>query len=163
MTTDGEPHRPDPGSAVPGEISSLDRFVEQCLAKLAETRYLPENKARAFLEEVAHHHRHASFRGAVEAAAASLRLDWPPDLDQAERQAAISQLLGDSGIAVVEDGDFRFTSQAVEDYLAAWHIVRRHPRGPRRWRPASHGEGQGTRATGTGRTRQRPRDISAYT
>lgn len=137
MTTDGEPLRPDPGSAVPGEVDSLERFVEQCLAKLADTRYLPENKARAFLEEVAHHHRSSSFRDAVEAAAASLRLDRPPDLDQAERNAAVGQLLADSGIAVVEDGDFRFASQAVADYLAACHIVRRHPQGPRWWRPTS--------------------------
>lgn len=131
MTTDGgQPARP-------GGLESLERIVQSCLENLRGSPHLAdEDDARAFLTEVADHCRDAAPQGAsVERVASSRHLTWPPDLAEADRQAIAVRLVVDTGIAGVDDGEIRFTDPTAQDYLAAHHLFRRYPRGPRWWSP----------------------------
>jgi len=125
VTADGE---------LPDQVTleALEEFVGQCLEKLLRTPYLLRDDARELLEEIAYRRVRSTAATMVELA--SRRFTWTPELGEAERREIVADLIGGSGIAVAVDGDFRFTSPAVQDYLAACHIVRRR----RWWRPWNH-------------------------
>lgn len=124
MSADGE---------LPGKVTleALEQFVGQCLEKLLRTPYLPRDDARGLLEEIAYRRLRSTPATMVDLA--SRRFTWPPDLGEAERREIVTDLIDGSGIAVADDGDFRFASPAVQDYLAACHIAQRR----RWWRPAT--------------------------
>lgn len=85
---------------------------------------LVNGKARHFLEEVAFRCLDRPFPAALARAAAAHRLD-----DTAEGDS-LHRLLTDVGVVARQDGRIRFVPDGVGDYLAASHVVRRHPRGP---------------------------------
>ncbi|MEO7195868.1 MAG: hypothetical protein ABIZ05_13815 [Pseudonocardiaceae bacterium] len=133
LVTGGAPARP-------GEIESLERFIQLCLDKLDRKPYLHPGNARELLEEIADRWRDVTpgTGTMVEFVAVSGRLDWPPELSDARRREIITQLLDNSGIIVAANGDCRFacqTAQEYQEYLAAYRIFRHHPRGPRWWQP----------------------------
>ncbi|MCR6487455.1 hypothetical protein M8542_31975 [Amycolatopsis sp. OK19-0408] len=101
-----------------GEIEELEAIVRAAERSLAE---LQPNDARVFMEELAHR----SGQGVLDVASA------PP------RLRALSGHLTDNGVFVVENGQVRFARPEVRDYLAACHVVRRHPRGPRGLTPTA--------------------------
>lgn len=125
MTADGE---------LPDQVTleALEQFVGQCLEKVLRTPYLQRDDARGLLEEIAYRRVRSTAATMVELA--SRRFTWPPELGEAERREIVTDLIGGSGIAVAVDGDLRFASPAVQDYLAACHIVGRR----RWWRPWNH-------------------------
>ena len=125
MTADGE---------LPGKVTleALEQFVGQCLEKLLRTPYLLRDDARELLEEIAYRRLRSTPATMVELA--SRRFTWPPELGEAERREIVTDLIGGSGIAVADNGDFRFASPAVQDYLAACHIAGSRS-GPRWWLP----------------------------
>jgi hypothetical protein len=97
--------------------------------KVVEASPLVNGKARPFLEEVAFHGLKLDLTDAVaKAAAAHL-------LDEAEQGASLHQLLLEHGVVAKRGGVTRFVPDGVADYLAACHVVRKDPRGPRLWRP----------------------------
>lgn len=88
------------------------------------------------MEEIAHRRVQVSPSESMTGLAVkSARFAWPRGWSEAERRETVVELFGDSGILVPDGGDFRFSRPGVQEYLAAWHIVRRHPRGPSRWDP----------------------------
>jgi hypothetical protein len=121
-------------TGVPGEIDTLERYVQQRLHNLEISPHLPENKARPFLEEIAFRRlSNTTFPDAVKAAAANLRLDWPPASDGVEPDTAVAHVF--DGIVVIDNETAGFVTEAIEDYLAACHIVHRQPGRPRWWQP----------------------------
>lgn len=113
-------------------LEALEEFVGQCLEKLARPPYLHRDGARELLEEIAHHRTRAT--GVTMVELATRRFTWPSEPGEAERREIVMDLIGGCGIAVVDGGDFRFAFPAVQDYLAASHLVRRR----RWWRPGNH-------------------------
>lgn len=83
---------------------------------------LVNGKARAFLEEVAFRCLERPFPAALARAAAAHRLDDSAD--------SLHGLLADGGVVAEQEGTIRFVPHDVGNYLAASHVVRRHPRGP---------------------------------
>lgn len=84
---------------------------------------LLNGKARPFLEEVAFRCLERPFPAALARTAAAHRLDDPEG-------TSLHDLLSDGGVVAEHDGGIRFVPDGVGDYLAACHVVRRHPRGP---------------------------------
>ncbi|GAB2982419.1 hypothetical protein LWP59_16770 [Amycolatopsis acidiphila] len=120
----------------PREIEELERFVQAGVEKLSGTHYLDEAGARELVEEIASRRAFVSRSlSMVELAAAYPRFAWPAELSEADRRQAVVQMIDSSGIAIADHNDFTFARPDVEAYLAAGHIVRSHPRGPRRWDP----------------------------
>lgn len=94
-----------------------------------EASPLVNGKARPLLEEIAFRGLELDFTDALtRAAAANL-------LDEAEQGAALHRLLLERGVVTERGGVTRFVPDGVADYLAAWYVVRKHPRGPSLWRP----------------------------
>jgi hypothetical protein len=120
------------------EIGKLELFVQTGAEKMGGTPYLSPPDARKLLEKIAHR-RVVTGRPVemVDLALKSSQFVWPPELSEVDRRRVVGQLIGDSGIVITDDDGFRFTRREAETYLAAWHIVRRHPRGPRRWPPGA--------------------------
>ena len=136
MTAESEPpaeHQDDPD--VPAEIAALKQLVREPLEKLSQTPCLGEDTALKLLEEIAFASRNADgqARGLAELVAKSSVPEWPPELGEAEKHKIITGLLGDCGLLIADKDDFRFADQTVHEYLAAGHIVRCQPGGPRIW------------------------------
>ncbi|KOV78055.1 hypothetical protein ADL03_41285 [Nocardia sp. NRRL S-836] len=85
---------------------------------------LVNGKARPFLEEVAFRCLDRPFTAALARAAGAHRLDAPGQSDD------LLRLLADSGVIAEHGGELGFVPGGLTDYLAACHVVRRHPRGP---------------------------------
>ncbi|GHF50273.1 hypothetical protein FHX82_003871 [Amycolatopsis bartoniae] len=120
----------------PAEIVELERVVQAAVEEMSKSDYLDPSGARELLAETAHHRAFvSSSTSMVDIAAGAKRFTWPPELNEAQRRETVGRLLGGCGIIVEYAGDFRFARPEVEAYLAAWQVVRRHPRGPRRWDP----------------------------
>ncbi len=115
-----------------GEIDELDEIVRSAEQSLNRTEHLP-NDARVFLEEIAHRCRDSV--EVLDVALASPRLRWPGE--PVDRREALSELLASSGVFAAENGRLRFASPELRDYLAACHVFRRHPRGPRVMAPST--------------------------
>lgn len=126
MTASDESFPATAGSSVPGEIDALEQYVRHQLHKLENLPYA----TRPFWEETAFRRQRAEFLEAAKAAAANLRLDWPPDED-------VALALGHTSLVTGDGGTVDFASTAVADYLAACHIVRQQPGGRGRWQPFS--------------------------
>jgi hypothetical protein len=136
VTAESEPpaeHQEDSG--VPAEIAALKQLVRERLEKLSQTPYLDQDAALKLLEEIAFASRNVDGRalGLADLVAKSSVPEWPPELGEAEKRKIITRLLGDCGLLVADKEDFRFADQTVHEYLAAGHIVRCQPGGPRLW------------------------------
>ncbi|ANN18771.1 hypothetical protein SD37_26215 [Amycolatopsis orientalis] len=73
----------------------------------------------------------------LDVALASARLAWPAGTAVPERRHILDGLLASSGAFVSENGELRFARPALRDYLAACHVHRHHPRGPRLTEPST--------------------------
>lgn len=85
---------------------------------------LLNGKARPFLEEVAFRCLDRPFDVALARTAAIHLLGDPAE------GTSLHDLLSRSGVITDHDGNIRFVPDGAGDYLAACHVVRRHPRGP---------------------------------
>lgn len=134
MTAESEPpaeRQDDPD--VPAEIAELKQLVRQGLETLDQPPYLDQDTTLKVLEEIAYASRDTDSPGLTELAVRSSVPEWPADLDEAEKHKIVTELLGECGILVADEDDFRFADETVHEYLAACHIVRRQPHGPRVW------------------------------
>lgn len=123
VTTADEPPRTEPR-----QIESLEAAVMRHVTAV-EASPLLNGKARPFLEEIAFRGLKLDFTDALaRAAAANL-------LDESEQGASLHQLLVEHGVVAKRGGVTQFVPDGVADYLAACHVVRENPRGPRLWRP----------------------------
>jgi hypothetical protein len=125
-------HQDDPD--VPAEIATLKQSVRQGLEKLDLPSYLDQDTALKLLEEIAFASRttDAEAPSLTELAAKSSVPEWPAELDEAGKREIVTELLGECEILAGDD-DLRFADETVHEYLAAGHIVRRQPGGPRIW------------------------------
>lgn len=136
MTAESESpaeHQDDPD--VPAEIAVLKQLVRGQLEKLGQTPYLDQDTALKLLEEIAFASRNDDEQALslADLVAKSSVPEWPAELDEAEKPTIIAGLLGDCGLLVADKADFRFADDTVHEYLAACHVVRRQPGGPRIW------------------------------
>ncbi|WP_290061609.1 hypothetical protein [Amycolatopsis solani] len=118
-------------NAPSGEIDELEAIIRSAERVLNRTEHLPDD-ARLFLEEIADRcrDRHGGPE-ILDLASASPRLRSPADLTWQNRRETLSGLLASSGVFEAANGQLRFARTEVRDYLAAHHVFRRHPRGPR--------------------------------
>lgn len=123
VATADEPPRGGDDPAPSGEVASLEVVAQRHVTALAASS-LVGNKARVFLEEIAFRCLDRPFPVSLAQAAAEHRLD------DSARCGPLQRLLVDVGVVARDDDKVRFVPDAVGDYLAAYHVFRRHPGGP---------------------------------
>jgi hypothetical protein len=133
VTAESEP--PAERQDDPAEIAALKQLVRERLEKLDQPPYLGQDTTLELLEEIAFASRNTDGQapGLTELATKSSVPEWPAELGEPEKREIITGLLGECGLLVATDEDFRFADRTVHEYLAAAHIVRRQPGGPHIW------------------------------
>lgn len=110
-------------------LEQLDRTARMGAGKLGGTPRLTADEALVLLEDIAYAHvLRPGDRTILDLAAGSRRL-------RGTDRAEVARLLTGCGLFTAEDGGFSFADEEMAHFLAAKHLVRRHPRGPRWWHP----------------------------
>jgi hypothetical protein len=78
--------------------------------------------AKSFLEELANR---SPGQASVSSISAARQWIFPDGVTQADKEATVTTVLTESGIATVENGQARFASPALYDFLRASHVARR--------------------------------------
>lgn len=119
------------GMAAGDALDQLEWTAKLGAGKLGGTPRLAADDALALLAEIAY--------------ARIVRQDGRTVLDLATgsrrfagtERAEVVRLLGGCGVFTSENGGFAFADDALAHFLAATHVARRHPRGPKWWQPWS--------------------------
>jgi hypothetical protein len=117
------------GMAAGDSLEQLRWTARLGAGKLGGTPRLAADDALALLEEIAYARIiHQDARAILDLATGSRRF-------AGEDRAEVIRLLTGCGLFTTENGSFSFADQDLAHFLAANHVARRHPRGPKWWQP----------------------------